>query len=197
MTYANINLQICDLDGDIVSEYHRQSHSFTKQFGQFLYSIFTRIPQNITDVSGAVVSNTGAKTISYGSTTGSPCYGGINCYAKEGQTDAGIVVGGDATAFTLDDYKMAQQITHGIGDGQLFYSKVDWVPMVTVNPTEIVTTLHRSFMNMSPATVTVSEVGILGKNSGKSYLLLRDVVGTQSILVDQILNVDIEFRTVL
>jgi len=197
MTYANINLQICDLDGDIVSEYHRQSHSFTNQFGQFLYSIFTRISQNITDVTGAVVSNTGAKTIRYGSSSYPPCYGGINCYAKEGQTDAGIVVGGDATAFTLADYKMAQQITHGILDGQLFHSKVDWVPMVTVNPTEIVTTLHRSFMNMSPATVTVSEVGIIGKNTGKSYLLLRDVVQTQSILVDQILNVDVEFRTVL
>lgn len=196
MTYANINLQICDLNGNIVSEYHRQSHSFTKQFGLFLYSIFTRIPQDIADVDN-VITNTGAKTIRYGPATGSPCYGGINCYAKEGQTDAGIVVGGDATPFTLDDYKLAQQITHGIQKGELFYSKVDWVPMVTVNPKEIVTTLHRSFMNMSNAEVTVSEVGIIGKNTGKSYLLLRDVVQTQSITKDQILNVDIEFRTVL
>jgi hypothetical protein len=194
MTYVNIMVQICENDGEVVSEYKRKSHSFTRQFGQFLYSAFTCISQGVRDINEQI--NTPAlKTVSYGS--GGVNYSGLNCYAAEGQVDAGIVVGGGSIPFTLDDPTLDQLIDHGTENGQLFYSKVDWLPMVTTTPTEIVTTLHRSFMNMGPANVNVGEVGVIGKNSGKSYLLLRDVVTSQVIQIDQILNVDIEFKTII
>lgn len=203
--YVLLDLNIEDTDGKLIKDIPiRKSHSFTKNWSELLYSIYSQKVRSIYDIEGVLKTDACCKT--YQATpiesVGLVQYdGGINCYAPQENSELGIIVGSDATAFSIDDYALGSAIIHGYNTGQLFYSKVDWLPM-ELESTYISTIMHRSFLNMSTSGVAVNEIGLYGKttngnNQNSTYMLLRDVIATETILPDQVMNVNIEFRTVI
>lgn len=203
--YVLLDLNVEDIDGNLIKDIPvRKSHSFTKNWSELLYSIYSQKVRSIYDIEGVLKTDACCKT--YQATpietaTAVQYDGGVNCYAPQENSDLGIVVGSDATAFSIDDYALGSSITHGYNTGQLFYSKVDWLPM-ELESTYISTIMHRSFLNMSTSGVAVNEIGLYGQATNQTsgiatYMLLRDVIATETILPDQVMNVNIEFRTVI
>lgn len=202
--YVKCNVE--DEDGNILDSFERQSHSFSWLFGEFLYSAFANKSRaNMIDTSGA--SHTGGTYVigHMGGHEGKMYIfdsgGGANCYAPQENSSMGIVVGSGDDPFDIHDNQLSSVISHGLSVGDLFYSKCDWLPMVT-SELSISTILHRSFLNMSTAGVNVKEVGLVGKSrtstkTDANFMLMRDIINPISVLPDQVLNVDIEFRTTI
>jgi len=106
----------------------------------------------------------------------------IFCFRSgEGDTRYGIVVGSGTTGVSLEDYKLASEISHGTGTGQLYYYKTDTSYSTDADRSYL--SVHRTFENKSTSNVTVSEVGlkfvIVGSGARYYYfLILRDLLDT-------------------
>jgi len=95
----------------------------------------------------------------------------------------GILVGLGTTAPTIDDYRMEDQIPHGIIHPQLQYSDMAvGYPGINMNISQI--TITRSFANASGSAVTVYEIGAALRAYDRAswsgivryFLVLRDVI---------------------
>lgn len=99
----------------------------------------------------------------------------------------GIVVGTGTTAVTIDDYKLATQIMHGTGSGQMRHlaSTPGW-PSVVGSDCSFLTS--RTFLNNSGGSITVRESGIYCRCKGPTYYgyacIVRDVFGTPQAVPD-------------
>ncbi len=93
----------------------------------------------------------------------------------------GIVVGTGTTAVTIDDYKLATQIMHGTGSGQMRHlASTPGSPSVAGSNCDFLTS--RVFLNNSGGSITVRESGIYCRCKGPTYYsyacIVRDVFDT-------------------
>ncbi len=121
-----------------------------------------------------------------------------NSYFSGGTSDSdyGIVVGNDDTAWDVDDYILGNQLTEGIGAGYLSHGAQSSPVVSDVDDTRTIT-INRSFYNNDPTGITVKEVGWYLSNcyNGSSYgdivMIFRDVLDTPITLSEsEELNVE-------
>ena len=177
-----LRLRIVDVKTGKV-EVDQPSHSWVRQFAEILCQYFGSGVLAVSQVFGwgitypdgiidtANVSHTAA-------IQGATGYNIVTC-APAANSNYGIEVGTDDTVEDIDDYKLAVQITHGVGAGQLKYGSGTLVE-ATNNAGTVSIVLNRMFSNGSGNTITIKEVGMvatMATSTGFYYLLIRDVLG--------------------
>lgn len=102
----------------------------------------------------------------------------IEVTATYGMSTYGVMIGtGGATAVTPTQYALVTQIAHGTGAGQMEYFPTQTTGVVA-DSSDYSTYAHRTFVNSSSGSITVSEVGLYFKIYGQSlyYMLARDTI---------------------
>jgi len=150
-----IEIKIIDKDGKVVKEVKSEANSLLWNFYRALYGLMTTYNLDYTRTTLVDIS---------GSSFGYPTLGASNrsvffIGAAEGEARHGIVVGTGITPVTPEDFRLASQISHGTGSGQLLYSTTD-VSLGTLPDGRIALIISRTFTNSSPGDVTISEVGL-------------------------------------
>jgi hypothetical protein len=111
--------------------------------------------------------------------------------APAGDTSYGIVVGTSNAGYSFDDYKLWNQISHGISSGSLCYWDTVRTSSFIDSNSKYRSIISRYFNNNSGGDVTVNEVGLVAAiyySSGSSYyssvraLMSRDVLETSDVL---------------
>jgi len=114
----------------------------------------------------------------------------------DGASLFGIVVGTGTTTPTNSDNKLATQITHGTGAGQLSHGSHSFTDPAVVG-TNVDAVVSRAFYNGSGATITVREIGIYVRADTTWYFcIIRDVLAAAvSVANTETLTVQYTFRT--
>ena len=167
--FATLELVVKDKDGNITEQRKLRSRSFVKQFLQLLYvqgyglNEFGRLTNIVKDIT-----NTDQRTVAASAM--------FACNAAIGVATNGVVVGSNNTAPTINDYKLASQIAHGTGAGQLQYSAVTFgAPSAGAAISQF--RITRDFANGSGGGIDVKEVGLYVSDGTYNYMTIRDVLG--------------------
>jgi hypothetical protein len=177
-----VELEVRDKNGRIIKKHRQMSHSFLKQWLQFL-RCQTSITRGGSGISISVVDETGtARTFPYGWTDAFNREA-LMCNALAGDSSYGIVVGTSNVPNTINTYSLGAKISHGTGSGQLQYGSHTFEDITNPSGNILVFRIIRTFSNGSGATITVKEVGISISNFdsqslARSYLIARDVLST-------------------
>jgi hypothetical protein len=171
-SYATVELEVKDLKNDkVVSKYADLSRSWTRNF----YNV---LAGNTLGCANKVLGTTfGAGQFCPKQTNGNAlngtdplCLGG-NAYGSNlgpnawtgvvANTSKGIVIGTDATAESIDDYRMNALIAEGTGTGQMNYAAMS-APTVTweSSPKKFKCVGVRAITNNSSGSIDVKETGI-------------------------------------
>lgn len=209
-TLATVTLEIGDSLGNIEKRIEMKSNSFVRNYynGLAFDSIF-KSPYNSTetavgtfgdgvdtpikDTSGTlrgIASSggaTGASAFAWPGYSTSSSYRTLNAglAAPSGTTTYGIVTGTSDSAESFESYAMGSQIAHGTGTGQMNYATQSSLASFSFSSgTKKLTATHnRTFTNVSGATITVKEIGLIlrfgvGSNSDLRALIIRDVLAS-------------------
>jgi len=175
-----IGLQVRDKDGVLIFDDVQRGHSWTRNFWNFLFCNTT--------VPTAAGASFAAGYMTHKSPAGSVAVSYLN-HVNDRFTglfaglvsDAtyGIVVGTDATAFSVEQYDLVAKIAQGTGAGQFSHAAgvVD-AGVYTAGTKTWKTTQYRIFNNNSGGSVTVAEVGMIANASGTvvPFLFERSVL---------------------
>lgn len=117
-----------------------------------------------------------------------------------GVLTSGIVVGSGSEPTTAETYCLQTQIPHGMDDGCLYYLASTVYP-VMYNGNQQIIVCARTCENKSDSSITVREIGLLGKGhkATDSFLLIRDVLDSEvTVGVDDLITVvyKLQFNTV-
>ncbi len=178
-----LTLRLYDKSGKLLKRRRMRSRSFVLAFLDILWAQMAQDSQSITDTGGT------SRTIP----TSVNNYG-IN--ANAGDATKGVVVGTGSTAVAISDNKLATQIAHGVGSGQLSHSIYSTTAPQT-SGTSRRFLLTRSFANASGGTITVNEVGVYvsAGDSGYEFCAIRDLVSPgQAVNDGQTLAVTYEIK---
>jgi len=182
----NIELEIRDRNGKIITKKRQVSKSLLKNFLAFLRTSFS------------VVINSGTTSVTLKDTSGANKSFYVCIYFTSisvpvvhtpmptlaGGSDAnyGIQIGRGDTAVTRDDFQLATLITEGTGVNQMNYGAMT-VEAVNGTPPQSMFRLIRVITNNSAATITVKEIGLVMGNridnsvTQTAYLMIaRDVL---------------------
>jgi hypothetical protein len=171
---ATITFRITNPDGTVVKEWTEPAHSLNYNFGLFMYALWGATTVSMTNTAGNGVSVDGASG------------GTMALTAASGNAAYGIVIGSGASAGSTPSpslYNLVAQIPAGINSGQIEYGAVS-VSSVSQSGQTTSFTISRSFTNVSGATITVTEIGIVvlmtGWNmgayaSGTYFLIAYDI----------------------
>jgi hypothetical protein len=159
---VGLSTRVGDLmpDGSVKWEPWRKSHSFVKQFAQWIYACWS--------------ASTIATVLDVGGVARSVAAAGMRINASTGIATYGIAVGTSATAPTPSDYNLNAKISHGVTGGTLQYSTQ--ITGVTNVGASVDLVLTRMFTNGSGALVTIEELGLLGYNGSYYFLLAHDLL---------------------
>ena len=112
--------------------------------------------------------------------------------APDDDASYGIVVGKGDAPVTAEDYALDDQIAHGTASGQLDYGAHTFEDVVVEDKVSKFR-VSRTFTNLSGASVTVKEIGIIAWNrfqQGGSvqknikFLIVRDVLVSPTTIPD-------------
>jgi len=171
---ATITFRITNPDGTVVKEWTEPAHSLNYNFGLFMNALWGATTVSMTNTAGNGVSVDGASG------------GTMALTAASGNAAYGIVIGSGASAGSTPSpslYNLVAQIPAGINSGQIEYGAVS-VSSVSQSGQTTSFTISRSFTNVSGATITVTEIGIVvlmtGWNmgayaSGTYFLIAYDI----------------------
>jgi len=171
---ATITFRITNPDGTVVKEWTEPAHSLNYNFGLFMNALWGATTVSMTNTAGNGVSVDGASG------------GTMAVTAASGNAAYGIVIGSGASAGSTPSpslYNLVAQIPAGINSGQIEYGAVS-VSSVSQSGQTTSFTISRSFTNVSGATITVTEIGIVvlmtGWNmgayaSGTYFLIAYDI----------------------
>jgi len=171
---ATITFRITNPDGTVVKEWTEPAHSLNYNFALFMYALWGSTTVSMTNTAGNGVSVNGASG------------GTMAVTAASGNAAYGIVIGSGASAGSTPSpslYNLVAQIPAGINSGQIEYGAVS-VSSVSQSGQTTSFTISRSFTNVSGATITVTEIGIVvlmtGWNmgayaSGTYFLIAYDI----------------------
>ena len=101
----------------------------------------------------------------------------LHLEASVGQDDRGIVVGTGDTPPTSTDNSLANQLTEGVGAGNISHSEEIFVAPAIVGP-NVDMVVKRPFTNSTGSTITVKEAGIYIRNTYDmiTHCHVRDVL---------------------
>ena len=164
-------LQITNPEGKVTYDTRETpSHSFVVAFMRGLWACFTRSHPRTTDIFGRQ-----EPLIIWGSTRSMLFF--LN--AGAGETRFGPVIGTGTKPPNNHDSRLDAQILHGTGTNQIIYKETSLGPPAEVAGT-LTITIHRTYTNQSPATITISECGIYSANHHQTYTeyhcIVRDLV---------------------
>lgn len=184
--------QIKDFNGKILKKSRkRRSHSFVKQFIQYLYfaASSSETISSVVDTSNTsrTLTNWGSSS-SWGITFNISTVGAVSTY--------GIVVGTGSTAVTIDDYKLATQVAQGTSSGQLEHSTMVYgAPATDASGTTF--RLTRDFTNNSGGNIILNEVGVIiagyDGSSTRYFLIIRDIL-SPTITVNNLTTLTINYN---
>lgn len=101
-------------------------------------------------------------------------YSGLLAYS-----DRGCVVGTGDTAWSFEDWTLANQIVHGVAGGE-FYHATEFTPPVTPFDSGFTRDLSRYFDNFSGGTITIKEMGLVAvidiNGQARHVLMCRDLI---------------------
>jgi len=103
----------------------------------------------------------------------------LNVNSAAGITVNGLVVGTNATAVTINDYKLGTLIAHGATSGKLQYGTHTFTAPAT-DATSSSFTIARTLTNASGGTITIAEIGLYAYHIDNYYLIVRDVLASTS-----------------
>ena len=196
---AELELQVIDLKGRVVSEVKQPSRSFVSQFTEILYNLMSHNAPTVADIS-----NTGRAlhtTRQQDALLMASCGGDSTLYLRgdapnvniNGEADylgdqIGIQVGTGAVAVTANDYVMGTRVAHGQAATQLLYGGSEAEQPVVANPNASIL-LRRYFTNKSGGSITINEVGIYvpaftAATVAYMFLICRDVLGAGVAVAD-------------
>jgi len=139
-----------------VKEWTEPAHSLNTNFANIIYALWNASTIGVSDIGGNNIVINGAS----GGTWSLNAPSGINTY--------GIVIGSGASAGSTPSpsaYKLVAQIPNGINSGQIEYGAVT-INLPTLSGQTTSFTISRSFINVSGATLTVTEIGLVAYMTG-------------------------------
>jgi len=148
---ATITFRITNPDGTVVREWTEPAHSLNYNFGLLIWALWSASQAEMTDTAGTAIYVQGASG------------GAWSVTAASGNSSYGIVVGSGASAGSTPSptaYKLVAQIPQGTSSGQIEYGATS-VGSVSQSGQTTQFTISRSFTNVSGATLTVTEIGII------------------------------------
>ena len=155
---------VTDKDGKVIFRESRDSQSWLVGYIQLVYGGMSGSGQSVKCTDG--INRTQSTTYD------------LLLVARGANDDTrGCVVGSGSTAVDINDYKLAAQIHHGTGPGQLEHYSCDILYPPSVVGSQCSFRVKRIFHNASGATVTVREIGIYGSLSNyQDTCICRDVL---------------------
>ena len=148
---ATITFRITNPDGTIVREWTEPAHSLNTNFASIIYALWNAGTIGVFDINGNSIVINGASG------------GTMAITAPSGNDLYGIVIGSGASAGSTPPpsaYKLSAQIPQGTSSGQIEYGAVTLnSPTLSGQITSF--TISRSFTNVSGATLTVTEIGLV------------------------------------
>jgi hypothetical protein len=148
---ATITFRITNPDGTVVKEWTEPAHSLNYNFATLIWALWSASQAEMTDTGGTAIYVQGASG------------GAWSVTAASGNSSYGIVVGSGASAGSTPSptaYKLVAQIPQGTSSGQIEYGATS-VGSVSQSGQTTQFTISRSFTNVSGATLTVTEIGII------------------------------------
>jgi len=148
---ATITFRITNPDGTVVREWTEPAHSLNYNFALFIWALWSASQAEMNDTGGTAIYVQGASG------------GAWSVTAASGNTSYGIVVGSGASAGSTPSptaYKLVAQIPQGTSSGQIEYGATS-VGSVSQSGQTTQFTISRSFTNVSGATLTVTEIGLI------------------------------------
>jgi len=165
---ATITFKITDANGTVVKEWTEPAHSLTQNFTLFIYALWASTSAELSDTSGYGLSVNGASG------------GTMAINAPSGNNSYGIVVGSGASAGSTpspSQSNLVAKIPQGTSSGQIEYGAVSLTGVGASGQTTSFT-ISRSFTNVSGATLSVTEIGIIAYLTG--WAMQQIVSGTTS-----------------
>jgi hypothetical protein len=169
-----------DAEGRLIQRLIQRSDSFLPNFLGELFTQLNSVYNNANASNATIASgpNTAGTTQQFISAFAN--YNSQDIFATNdsaGDASYGIQVGTGTAANSTSTYALASQIANGTGSGQLSYGShgYNWSTGTTS------TTVARSFINNSGASITVSEVGLVWKSNYDNpaeFLMIRDVLSS-------------------
>jgi len=167
---ATITFRITNPDGTVVKEWTEPAHSLNYNFGLLIWALWGATTAVMTDTAGVNMNVNGASG------------GAWSVTAPSGNTSYGIVVGSGATAGSVPSataYKLVAQIPQGTSSGQIEYGNTTvGSPSQSGQITQF--TISRSFTNVSGATITVTEIGLVVYVTGFAMTTVSTATATAS-----------------
>jgi len=192
-------VEVKDKNGKLLAKHKGESKSLLRNFIACLRAITIGTPPPSPGTGGAtdtVLDVTGTEqTIWGGWRTDTIGRGGGNpmmVNAPDDDDSYGIIVGTGSTAVTPENYSLASKIAHGTGTDQLDYGTHTFEEKTTSNNTSLFK-VSRTFTNLSGASITVNELGIIARNywadaggteKDIKFLILRDVLASPVSIPD-------------
>jgi stage V sporulation protein SpoVS len=153
---ATITFRITNPDGTVVKEWTEPAHSLNYNFATFIWILWDATTATIVDTTGTAMSLNGASG------------GTMALTAPSGNSSYGIVIGSGASAGSTPSptaNNLIAQIPNGTSSGQIEYGAVS-VGAVSQSGQITQFTISRSFTNVSGATITVTEIGLVVNVTG-------------------------------
>jgi len=174
------------------------ANSFVIQYLQFMRYFTGQLTATIKNTAG------NPTTIHYGGYSGSNPNGPkMDVAAADNDSNYGIVVGSGTGTVTNQDYRLANQITHGLTTGLLDYGTQSSSTPID-HGTYISYQLARNFYNPTANPITLNEIGIYCRANQQYaatmyyYCLIHDLLVTPTIIgVDQTIAISYFIETQL
>ena len=195
-------IEVKDRRGKVIKREKGESRSLLKNFVACLSAIMKGTPltgggdTGTGGAEGTVKDLSGAdQTIWGGWRAADWNYGGgwpMAVNAPDDDDSYGIVVGKGDMPVTAEDYALDDKIAHGTASGQLDYGAHTFEDVVVEDKVSKFR-VSRTFTNLSGASVTVKEIGIIAWNrfqQGGSvqknikFLIVRDVLASPTTIPD-------------
>lgn len=180
---ARVTIKIIDpKTGKVIKTKRFRSKSYVLAFADGLYCHMASITHTIRDVG-----NTNRSI--------NPYTWYCDCFAAANDSTHSIVVGTGDTPVAITDYKLATQIAHGAGAGQLNYGATTKIAPATLADKRY-WSLVRPFTNGSGSTITVKEVGLYARctTSNWKFCVVRDVIPGGGVDVPNGLTLSIGYQ---
>jgi len=195
-------IEVKDRHGKVIKREKGESRSLLKNFMACLRAMLHGRPltgdteagnggavDNVTDLNGNVVEIRG------GTRVGNDTYGGgwvMGIDAPDDDDSYGIVVGKGDAPVSPEDYNLDDKIAHGTGSGQLDYGAHTFEDVLVEDKVSKFR-VSRTFSNLSGASITVKEIGIIAWNYWRTryeafvdvkFLIVRDVLTSPTTIPD-------------
>lgn len=164
-----IEIEVRDKDGKLIEKRTEKGNSWTRNIIAMLYCQWANTTTSyLIDTGGTARAYSGSATAMY-----------VN--AGSGVDTYGLQVGASDAAFDVTQYSLQAKIANGSAANQLQYGTVSVDPPSSLGGAWQIRVI-RVFSNVSGASVTVKEIGLVGQiSAGYNFLIARDVISPISV----------------